>query len=102
MPDDLPALVPDDDYEQSGSEPKPTTLTGDLIQLSDRPQAEAVEFAVLNKIANVEPNNWDKDQRKQEKWIINRLWQACQTGTLKVKGFPRRSSDIYWRTNWEI
>jgi hypothetical protein len=70
LPDDLPALVPDDDNEQSDCEPKPTKLTGDPIQRSDRP--EAVEFAVLNKIANsVEPNDWDRDQRKQEMWIIN-------------------------------
>ncbi len=71
LPYDLPALVPDDDDEQSGCEPKPTTLTGDPIQRSDRPQDEAVEFAVLNKIANVEPNDWDQDQRKQEMWIIH-------------------------------
>jgi hypothetical protein len=51
-------------------------LTGDPIQQSDRP--EALEFAVLDKIANeianvVEPNDWDQDQRKQDMWIIYSL-----------------------------
>ncbi len=74
MPDDLPALVPYDDNEQtqqSDGEPKPTKMTEDPIQQSDRP--EAVVFAVLNKIANVvvERNNWDQDQLKQEMWIFN-------------------------------
>ncbi len=74
VPDHLPALVPDDCNEQSDGEPKPTELTGDPIQQSDSP--EAVEFAVLHKIANeiadaVEPNDWDQDQLKQEMWIIH-------------------------------
>ncbi len=74
MPDNLPALVLDEDDEQSDGEPKPTTLTGDPIQQNDRP--EAVEFVVLDKIADemanvVEPNDWDQDQRKQEMWIIH-------------------------------
>ncbi len=74
LPDNLPALVPDDDDEQSDCEPKPTESTGDPIQQSGRP--EAVEFAVLDKIAHeiadlVEPNDWDQDRWKQEMWIIH-------------------------------
>jgi hypothetical protein len=30
------------------------------------------------------------------------MWQAWQTGTLKVKGYSWRSLDMTWRTNLEI